>query len=211
MFITDGFDFPCGAPDGKGYYVAAGLVERPYYNRFRAWHTGEDWNASRRPRGDVDLGDPIYAVANGVVTVADYFVPSWGNVILMEHTLPDGDKIWSQYAHCDKMVVKEGDKVRRGQKIGTIGKGAGKRWPAHLHFEIRLADVKPNAWGWTRSQVVQRYARPTQFIKANRPGMDSQVIAVSEESSHFTRSDSRYWKRILHRVRGAFILDLDRG
>ena len=194
MFITDGFDFPCGAPDGKGYYVAAGLVERPYYNRFRAWHTGEDWNASRRPRGDVDLGDPIHAVANGIVTVADYYVPSWGNIILIEHQMPDGEKVWSQYSHCDKMAVKKGDKVRRGQKIGTIGKGAGRRWPAHLHFEIRLEDIKPNAWGWTRSQVVKRYAHPSQFIKTNRPGMSGQVIAVSEESSGFSRSDSRHWQ-----------------
>lgn len=194
MLTTDGFDFPCGAPDGKGYYVAAGLVEQPYYYRFKAWHTGEDWNASRMPRGDVDLGDPIYTIANGMVTVADYFVPSWGKIILIEHEMPDGGRVWSQYSHCNEMIVAQGDEVTRGQKIGTIGKGAGKRWPAHLHFEIRLQDIKPNAWGWTRQQVLERYAHPTHFIKANRPGLGGPVIAVSEESSGFSRSDSGFWQ-----------------
>jgi len=194
MLQTDGFDYPCGAPDGKGYYVAAGLVEQPYYRRFRAWHTGEDWNASRPPRGDVDLGDPIYAVANGLVKTADYFVPSWGNVIVIEHEMADGSRCWSQYAHCQQMKVREGDEVRRGQKIGTIGKGAGNRWPAHLHFEIRVKDVKPNAWGWSRDQVLERYAHPTNFIKANRPGLGGPIIAVDEKDSGFTRSESDYWR-----------------
>lgn len=193
MLETDGFDFPCGAPDGKGYYVAAGLAEYPYYQRFRAWHTGEDWNAVRPPRGDVDLGDPIYAVANGVVKVADYFVPSWGNVLLIEHRLPDGRQVWSQYAHCREMLVKVEQEVVRGDKIGTIGKGAGNRYPAHLHFEIRLSDLKPNAWGWSRARVLQYYAHPTNFIKANRPSMQGQIITVDDTSEAFRRSDSEHW------------------
>ncbi len=78
-----------------------GLVERPYYNRFRAWHTGEDWNASRRPRGDVDLGDPIYAIANGKVTVADHFVPSWGNIILIKHALHVAED-----EGCNRMIIR---------------------------------------------------------------------------------------------------------
>ena len=66
---SDGFDFPCGAPDGEGYYVAAGLAEEAYYNRFGAWHTGEDWNGLGG--GDSDLGAPIHATANGQVITSD--------------------------------------------------------------------------------------------------------------------------------------------
>jgi len=33
--VTNGFDFPVGKPDAKGYYVAAGLAEQEYYERFR--------------------------------------------------------------------------------------------------------------------------------------------------------------------------------
>ncbi len=193
MVKTDGFDFPCGAPDGKGYYVAAGLVEQPYHDRFKAWHTGEDWNATRPPRGDVDLGDPIFAIANGLVTVADYFVPSWGNIILIEHEMPDGTHVWSQYSHCNEILVKKGKEVKRGEKIGTIGKGAGNRWPAHLHFEIRSQDIKPNAWGWTREQILERYAHPSEFIKANRPGLSGPTITIDDESLNFSRSESDYW------------------
>ncbi len=193
MLETDGFDFPCGAPDGEGYYVAAGLAEQPYYDRFSAWHTGEDWNASRPPRGDVDLGDPIYAVAHGRVTAADHYVPSWGNVVLVEHQLPDGSMVWSQYAHCQEMAVSAGDEVRRGDKLGTIGKGAGDRWPAHLHFEIRKQELAPNAWGWSRQQVLERYYHPSEFIRAHRPGVTEKLITVDESEPDFVRFGEAYW------------------
>jgi len=191
--MTDGFDFPCGAPDGRGYYIAAGLAEAAYHQRFNAWHTGEDWNATRPPLGDVDLGDPIHAIATGEVTVADYFVPSWGNIILVRHKMPDGTQVWSQYAHCQQMMVQAGDQVVRGQQIGAIGKGAGNRYPAHLHFEIRLRDLQPNAWGWTRKQVLENYAHPTEFIRANRPGASGPVVLVDEQSAGFGRSESLHW------------------
>ena len=80
---ADGFDFPCGAPDGVGYYVAAGVAEEAYYERFGAWHTGEDWTGLGG--GDSDLGDPVQATANGQVVASEYFPPSWGNIVLIEH------------------------------------------------------------------------------------------------------------------------------
>ena len=52
---ADGFDFPVGKPDAEGYYRLRG---------YRAnGHLGEDWNGKRG--GNTDLGDPVYAIANG--------------------------------------------------------------------------------------------------------------------------------------------------
>jgi hypothetical protein len=140
----------------------------------------------------VDLGDPIYAVAHGEVTNAEYYAPSWGNIVLIAHDLGD-DRVWSQYAHCQEVLVAVGDEVARGQQIATIGKGADERHPAHLHFEIRRRDLKPDAWGWTHKQVLQHYLHPTEFITANRPGAMERSIVVDDDQAGFVRYGSEYW------------------
>ncbi|MFH1086584.1 MAG: M23 family metallopeptidase, partial [Chloroflexota bacterium] len=138
---TDGFDFPVARPDAApvnprgGYYVAAGLAEEGYFDLTGFWHTGEDWNDLRG--GDSDLGAPVYAVANGRVETSRFYTGSWGSIVLIEHLLPDGRQVWSQYAHLKERLVTKGDVVRRGQQIGTIGKGGADQYSAHLHFEIR--------------------------------------------------------------------------
>jgi murein DD-endopeptidase MepM/ murein hydrolase activator NlpD len=188
---ADGFDFPCGAPNGAGYYVAAGVAEETYYERFGAWHTGEDWNGLGG--GDSDLGDPVLATATGQVIASDYYAPSWGNIVLIEHQLPDGDVMWSQYAHLVEREVAVGDQVTRGQRIGAIGKGHADRYPAHLHFEIRRRELKPDAWGFSCEQVLAWYAHPTEFIKTHRPGMVGVQVTVEEDGEDCTRSQSKYW------------------
>ncbi|MBN1284003.1 MAG: peptidoglycan DD-metalloendopeptidase family protein [Anaerolineae bacterium] len=192
--IADGFDFPCGAPSGANYYIAAGLVDPDYFKRFNAWHTGEDWNGYGY--GDTDLGDPVYAIANGVVTASDFF-SSWGNIVLIEHVMPDGNKAWSQYAHLRERMVGRGNKVTRGQQVGTIGKGANDRWIAHLHFEIRRRELLPTAWGWTREQVLNQYYHPSDFIKSHRPGsmpvISGVEITLDEVDKGFVKSSSEYW------------------
>lgn len=188
---TDGFDFPCGWPSGEGYYIAAGLVDETYHNRWGSWHTGEDWNGLGG--GNTDLGDPVYTVADGTVVTSDYFPTSWGSIILIEHLLPSGEKVWTQYAHLQDRMVGQGEKVKRGKQIGTIGRGHEDKYLAHLHFEVRKRDLPPNAWGFTRDEVLSWYAHPTEFIKANRPGGVSVEVLVDEMGEGFTRSDSRYW------------------
>ena len=189
--VTDGFDFPVGKPDAKGYYVAAGLAEQEYYKRFKAWHPGEDWNDLRG--GDSDLGAPVYAIAHGLVVTSDSF-PAWGNIVLIEHYLPDGSRVWSQYAHLQERSVEEGQVVRRGGQIGTIGKGAGDRYPAHLHFEIRLKSLPASQWGLTRDEVLQAYADPSSFIKSHRPIAEKLKIIVDVADEAFIRSESRHWQ-----------------
>ena len=169
--LADSFIYPVGKPDAAGYYVAAGFLASAYHQQRGFWHPGEDWNRKLRPGDtpDIDLGDPVYAIANGRVVTAHAF-SVWGNIVLLEHKLPNGQTVWSQYAHLDKRLVKKDDVVRKGDPIGTIGKGENNQFPAHLHFEIRLKSLPASKWGWKteadREAVRQHYADPREFIKA---------------------------------------------
>jgi hypothetical protein len=186
--VSDGFDFPVG-PRGDNvnvwdtHRVDALLVDPAYKKLFGFWHTGEDWNG--KSGGDSDLGQPVYAIAHGRLVEFGYYVPSWGNVVLLEHILPDGTRVWSQYAHLDQMMVNaRGQIIGRGQQLGTIGKGERTaqyplgRWVAHLHFEIRRNNLPIYAWVPyvnDREQVLANYFNPTAFINDNRP----QRLAVA--------------------------------
>lgn len=161
--FADGFDFPVGKPNAAGYYKSRGL-------RLRApEHFGEDWNG--RTGGNTDLGDPVYAIADGVVTFAHNVRSGWGNVVLTRHAYRDPASGKVKYidtlnGHLDRMMVKTGQLIKRGQQIGTIGTNFGM-YPAHLHFEIRhditiglARDAAPND--------LIHWADPTQFINRYR-------------------------------------------
>ena len=192
--VADGFDFPVGKPDAVGYYIAAGVAEESYYQRFGAWHTGEDWNGVGG--GNTDEGDPVYVAANGRVEGVDTF-PAWGNIVLVEHRLRDSRKIWTQYAHLGEVLVKAGDLLRRGDQIGAIGhminSAGNSSGPAHLHFEVRAHDLPVDQWNLPRDDVLRFYLHPSQFIRSHRPNYESLVVAVDDAGAGFTRSDSRYW------------------
>ena len=90
MQLADGFDFPVGKPDAAGYYKARGMRLRPPV------HFGEDWNG--RGGGDSDLGDPIYAVADGVVMFAYDCRGGWGRCVLLRHAYRDPQR-WKDQIH----------------------------------------------------------------------------------------------------------------
>ena len=190
--IADGFDFPVG-PRGdrvdvfQTHKVDADLADPGYFKSFGVWHTGEDWNG--RGGGDTDLGDPIYAIAHGRVVEFGDYPPSWGNIVLLEHALPDGTRVWSQYAHLDRIMVSQvGQKVQRGQQIGTMGKGAKTaqypqgRWTAHLHFEVRRNKLPIGNWTpmvKDKAAVMANYYSPTPFINARRPWNFAQAAEAT--------------------------------
>jgi murein DD-endopeptidase MepM/ murein hydrolase activator NlpD len=173
--ISDGFDYPVGPRDAtdvfKTHRIAAGLVDDDYFKSTGYWHPGEDWNGNGG--GDTDLGDPIYAISNGkVLEFGHYSV--WGNLVLIEHALPNGTRVWSQYAHLDKILASQvGQKVKRGDQIGTMGKGDKNRYLAHLHFEVRKKKLPIGNWSpmvKDKSAVLANYYSPADFIKEHRPG-----------------------------------------
>jgi murein DD-endopeptidase MepM/ murein hydrolase activator NlpD len=161
--LADGFDFPVGKPNADGYYRSRGL-------RLRApEHFGEDWNG--RAGGDSDLGDPVYAVADGIVTLAANVRTGWGNVVLTRHAYRDATSGKVKYidtlnGHLDKILVRVGQSIKRGQQIGTIGSNFGM-YPAHLHFEMRH-DITIGMHRNAAPSDMVHWADPTQFINAHR-------------------------------------------
>ncbi len=83
-----------------------------------------------------NLGDPIYAAANGQVVYAADGLKEYGNLVLIKHI----DGYITAYAHNSKMLVKSGDNVTAGQKIAEMGSSGTNH--VMLEFQIRL-DGKP--------------------------------------------------------------------
>ncbi|MHB9023956.1 MAG: peptidoglycan DD-metalloendopeptidase family protein, partial [Armatimonadota bacterium] len=158
---VDGFDYPVGKPNASGYYNAQDFGVNN--------HLGEDWNGNGG--GDTDLGDPVYATANGEVVVSSDFggPDGWGNVVMIQHDSPEGIRT-SMYAHMNSRSVNTGNIVSRGQQIGTIGKTGGP-WgaanSAHLHFEIRLSASTANGSGYGTPN--QGQTDPSNYIDSRRP------------------------------------------
>lgn len=156
--VVDGFDYPVGPPDAKAYYNA-----QPFG---RNLHLGDDWNG--RGGGNTDLGDSVFAIAQGVVLAADHMGGGWGNVLRIVHRMPLQHTYYcveSLYAHLLEFGKETGDTVARGDYIGKIGNADGAYW-AHLHLEIRDTIGLPLGGGY--SQDTRGYLDPTAFIKANR-------------------------------------------
>lgn len=78
----------------------------------------------------VNEGTVFIAAMSGTVVEASN-EGSYGNHLFIQ----DGDVI-TVYAHCKKLYVKKGDKVKQGQKLGEVGQTGNATGP-HLHFEIR--------------------------------------------------------------------------
>lgn len=92
-----------------------------------ALHSGLDFPA--------DTGTPIVAAAGGVVVFAGWHA-AYGHMLEIDH----GNDLVTRYAHASKLHAKQGDLVRRGQKIADVG-NTGRSTGAHLHFEVLVAGV----------------------------------------------------------------------
>jgi hypothetical protein len=168
--LADAFGLPVGLDGTKKYYKERGF--RPN------GHLGEDWNGVGG--GDTDLGDPVYSTANGLVVYARDFRAGWGNVVIVRHAFLEKGEIHyvdSLYGHLDRILVREGQKLDRGQKLGTIGTAHGQ-YPAHLHFEMRK-DIRVGMFRNMFPRDFRTYFDPTQFITAHQSVEGgSRVVSV---------------------------------
>lgn len=77
------------------------------------------------------LGDSVKAAAAGEVVYAGNGLRGYGNLVIINHN----ERFLSAYAHNRKILVKEGQHIKRGQKIAEMGRSGSDR--VKLHFEIR--------------------------------------------------------------------------
>lgn len=93
-------------------------------------HRGIDLNG--------DVGDPVYAMLDGIVVLAEMLFYE-GNMVIINH----GNGIFSYYMHMEKLYVASGDKVVAGQQIGTVG-STGMSTGPHLHVSLVVGGVQVN-------------------------------------------------------------------
>lgn len=86
------------------------------------FHPGLDISANQ--------GTPVKATADGTVESAGY-QGNYGNAIVLTH----GFGIGTRFGHLSQIIVRPGEKVRRGEVIGYVG-ATGRATSAHLHYEI---------------------------------------------------------------------------
>lgn len=95
----------------------------PIY-KVNKFHAGLDFSAPQ--------GTPIVATGDGIVKMTKKSKRGYGNTIEIDH----GYGYHTFYAHTKTILVKRGEKVKRGQVIGTVG-NTGKSTAPHLHYEVR--------------------------------------------------------------------------
>jgi murein DD-endopeptidase MepM/ murein hydrolase activator NlpD len=86
-----------------------------------------------------DLGDPVFAVADGLVIFAGEPSALAGKTLVLAHRTKDGRLIQSVYGGLETAVPAIGDLVPHGTRIGSVGTARGHR-AASLHFEMRTGD-----------------------------------------------------------------------
>lgn len=109
----------------------------------KAYSVTSEWGMRKNPvtgiytlHGGIDMaaptGTPIYASKSGTVTMSGMY-PGWGNYVRIAHN----GGYSTGYAHQQRIFAREGQYVRRGQKIGLVNSTGNSTGP-HLHFEEYL-------------------------------------------------------------------------
>ena len=135
-----------------------------------ALHTGLDFQA--------DSGTPILAAAGGVVVTKE-FHPAYGNVVEIDH----GNDLVTRYAHASAVFVRQGDLIKRGQKIAEVG-STGRSTGAHLHFEVLVQGIPQD---------------PQKFLAAGENLATRQLAKAALQSSGLTPGTKGQRRRVAQR------------
>ena len=130
---------PSGWPIDSGYITSGFGLRTDPFTGLRGYHPGIDFAAPE--------GSPVLAVASGIVTEAGER-SGYGNLVEIDH----GNGYVTRYGHNERLLVKPGDRVQKGQQVAMIG-STGRSTGPHVHFEVLL-----------NGNVVN----PEQYIEAER-------------------------------------------
>jgi len=114
------------------YRSYKGANNRPRLRR----HAGVDFGGQ--------LGAPVLASADGVVSRIINWPPGCGNGVVIEHP---GFKRWTAYCHLQGLTVIQGQRVSRGEQIGLIGRSGSAVNIPHVHMELCTSACASHADG----------------------------------------------------------------
>ncbi|MGA7802595.1 MAG: M23 family metallopeptidase [Gammaproteobacteria bacterium] len=115
---------PAGWPVHKGWISSYFGMRTDPFDGKREFHPGIDFAGKE--------GSKVMAVATGVVTWASHR-GGYGNMVQINH----GNGVSTRYGHNEKILVKVGQKVAKGQVIALMG-STGRSTGPHCHFEVRI-------------------------------------------------------------------------
>ena len=128
--------------------------------KVKKMHEGIDLTARR--------GTPIFATADGLVLQAEPTTGGYGNKILIDH----GFGYRTLYGHCNKINVERGQKVKRGDIIGTVG-STGLSISPHLHYEVHVHGRKVNPINYYANDLsADEYDRMIELLSKADPSFD---------------------------------------
>jgi len=150
--------FPLKETELKYISSFFGYRPDPIY-KISKFHSGIDFSAA--------LGTEAYATGDGVVFDVERNEWGYGNMVTIDH----GFGYKTRYAHLQKTLVREGQKVKRGQCIGLIG-NTGKTTGVHLHYEVLKNDVQVDPINFfyndltpeQYNQILEQSTLPTQTM-----------------------------------------------
>ncbi|MBI5815108.1 MAG: M23 family metallopeptidase [Nitrospinae bacterium] len=119
-------------PQMKGKFIwplKSVAIGSGYGIRRNIKHDGIDLRSSK--------GSPIMASADGKVIYTGWGPSGYGKIVILKHDR----RTITVYAHNDENIVKEGQEVKQGEQVATVGK-TGRATGFHCHFEMRV-DRKP--------------------------------------------------------------------
>jgi murein DD-endopeptidase MepM/ murein hydrolase activator NlpD len=111
-------------------------------------HQGNEYNNPE--------GTPILAVADGEIVFTD---SSIGHTVLLCDQNQDGRDVYAHYHHQNEILKKVGDKVMRGDTIGTIGK-KGNVTNEHLHFEVAYKELGSQVDSFSQTRNSELWIAP---------------------------------------------------
>jgi murein DD-endopeptidase MepM/ murein hydrolase activator NlpD len=124
------------------------LASTPSVWPARGWVTSDfgqrldPYTADRVMHAGLDIAAPhgkeVYSPSDGTVVFAG-LEGGYGNVLVIDH----GYGIKTRYGHLSKMLVKAGDRVKRGALIAAVG-NTGRSTGPHLHYEVRVNGIPQN-------------------------------------------------------------------
>lgn len=132
-----------------------------------------------------DLHTPVYAVSGGIVTKS-YYSKSYGHVIFIKHE----EGYETVYAHLQKRLVKQGENVKQGDKIGTMGSTGNSSGP-HLHFEVHK-----NVWTIHKENAIDPFlifgnARVGEPVFARQKTLKAARAVWKAENGHTARENKQ--------------------